>query len=303
MLSELGSLAARRPRRSRTESWNVLKDLIRSGCIVTLTLMALGAGNARAEGEYISECVQRAAQQAATAGEYTGYGTVADGFCLLGGWISTGGELQYSLNLEAGTSYLIVGAGDRDVKDLDISVSDGSSTVEDVEDDNTPFVHLAAEDTVEATITLRNHQGSSQPDFCVLIILQSQGGDGNADALVQAAQGLVKAVGGVGGGWSSDPSDWCLVGGLFGTGGEAGINRSFEAGEYALVGFGDSACKDLDASVTDDEGNPVATDEETDSTPVVPFAVEGDGVSGTLNLKMHEAKGNAFGVAIVLKKQ
>lgn len=275
---------------------------IRSAAVMACALMALGASSARAEGEYISECVERAAQQAGAAGDYTGYGAVNDGFCVLGGWLSTGGELEYSLNLEAGTSYLFVGAGDRDVKDLDISVTDGSSTVEDVEDDNTPFVHVAAEDTVEATITLRNHQGSGQADFCVLIILQSKGSGGSAGDLVKAAKGLVQAVSGVGGGWSSDPSGWCLVGGLFATGEEFGISRGFEPGEYALVGFGDANCKDLDASVADDEGNPVAGDEETDSTPVVPFQAEGE-VSGSLNLKMHESKGNAFGVAIVLKKQ
>lgn len=278
-----------------------MRNLIRAGAV--LALVALGASSARAEGEYISECVQRAAQQAASAGEYTGYGTASDGLCLLGGWIATGGELQYTLNFEAGTSYLIVGAGDRDVKDLDLSVSDGESSVEDAEDDNTPFVHVAAEDGAEVTVTLTNFAGSGQPDFCVLIILQSQGGDGNAGELVQAANNLVKAVGGVGGGWSSEPDGWCLVGGNFASGEEQGINRSFDAGHYALVGFGDSNCKDLDASVTDDEGNPVAADEETDSTPVVQFDVEGDGVSGNLMLKMHEAKGNAFGVAILLKKQ
>lgn len=278
-----------------------MRNLIRAGAV--LALVALGASSARAEGEYVSECMQRAAQQAASAGEYTGYGTASDGLCLLGGWIATGGELQYTLNFEAGTSYLIVGAGDRDVKDLDLSVSDGESTVEDAEDDNTPFVHVAAEDGAEVTVTLTNFAGSGQPDFCVLIILQSQGGDGNANELVQAANNLVKAVGGVGGGWSSEPDGWCLVGGNFASGEEQGINRSFDAGHYALVGFGDSNCKDLDASVTDDEGNPVAADEETDSTPVVQFDVEGEGVSGNLMLKMHEAKGNAFGVAILLKKQ
>lgn len=280
-----------------------MRNLIRSGSVFTLALLALGAGSARAEGEYISECVQRAAQQAATAGEYTGYGTATDGLCLLGGWVASGGELQYSLPLEAGTSYLIVGAGDRDVEDLDISVSDGESTIEDAEDDNTPFVHLEAQEATEATITLTNFAGSGEPDFCVVIILQSKGGAGDADELVQAANNLVKAVGNVGGGWSSDPDGWCLVGGNFTSGEEQGIYRGFAPGHYALVGFGDSNCKDLDASVTDDEGNAVAVDEETDSTPVVEFDVEGDGVSGNLMLKMHESKGNAFGVAVVLKKR
>ncbi len=284
-----------------------MSNLIRAGSL-TLALLAVGAGFARAEGEYISECVERAVQQAGTAGEYTGYGALKDGFCVLGGWVATGGELQYSLTLEGGTSYLIVGAGDRDVKDLDIVVSDGESSVEDTETDNTPFVHFSAEEGVEATITLRSHQGGSAgADFVVLIILQSDGGAARGAALTQAAQGLVKVVSAVGGGWSSepaeDPSGWCLVGGLFQTGEEFGIGRSFSAGQYALVGFGDSSCKDLDASVADEEGNPVAADEETDSTPIVPFEVSGEGVSGTLNLKMHESKGNAFGVAIVLKKQ
>lgn len=279
---------------------------MRSGLALSLALLALGAGTARAEGEYISECVQRAVQQAGAAGDYTGYGMATDSFCLLGGWIATGGELQFTVNFNAGTSYLLVGGGDSDVKDLDISVSDGENTVEDVETDNTPFVHLGAEETVEATITLRNHQGSGQPDFCVLLILQSEGGDGSAASLNAAAQGLVKAVSGVGGGWSTeaaeDPSGWCLVGGLFGAGGELGIGRSFSAGSYALVGFGDSKCQDLDCFVSNEEGEEIAADTETDSTPVVQFDASGDAV-GSLNLRMHAANGNAFGVGIILKKQ
>lgn len=273
---------------------------------LAIALLALSASAARAEGEYISECVQRAVQQANTAGQYSGYGMATNSFCMLGGWISTGGELQYSMTFEAGTSYLIVGAGDSDVRDLDIAVSDGSNSLEDSETDNTPFVHFGFEEPVQATITLKNYQGSGQPDFCIMLILQSEGGEGNAPSLNAAAQGLVRAVGGVGGGWSteaaSDPSGWCLVGGLFGTGGELGLSRNFSEGSYALVGFGDAKCKDLDCAVVGEDGEAVAADTETDSTPVVQFEASGD-VTGSLVLRMHEANGNAFGVALILKKR
>jgi hypothetical protein len=264
------------------------------------------AGTARAEGEYITECVTRATQQAQTAGKYTGYGMANNTFCLLGGWIGTGGELSFTANFEAGTSYLIVGAGDRDVKDLDLGIQNGENLIADTEDDNTPFVHVEATESVEATITLVNETGSGSPDFCVVIILQSEGGEGNTANMNAAAAGLVKAVGGVGGGWSTaaaeDPSGWCLVGGLFGSGGELGMSRGFSAGHYALVGFGDSQCKDLDCYVANAEGEPVAADTETDSTPVVQFDSNGE-ASGSLSLRMAEADGNAFGVAIILKKQ
>lgn len=247
--------------------------------------------------------MQRAAQQAAAAGNFTGYGVYRGGFCLLGGWLRTGEELQYQLEFEGGKSYLIVAAGDADVKDLDLSVTDGSTTVEDAEEDNTPWVHFSAESDVEVTITLKNFKGSSAPDFCALIILESDGGGAKLDRLVQAANGLVEVVGAVGGEWSTDTGNWCLVGGLFESGGGDGIMRTFSPGTYVLVGFGDSACKDLDASVTDEDDNPVAKDEATDSTPVVPFQVEGEEVTGTLSLKMFDAEGSAFGVAIVLKRK
>lgn len=280
--------------------------LVRSGLALSLTLLSVGAGTARAEGGYIAECVQRATQQAGSAGEYSGYGFANNSFCLLGGWIATGGELQFTATFEAGTSYLIVGAGDGDVKDLDLGIQSGEDVIADVEDDNTPFVHVEAAETVEATISLVNESGSGSPDFCVLIILQSQGGSGNAASLNAVAQGLVKAVGGVGGGWSTeaaeDPSGWCLIGGLFGTGGELGLGRGFSAGHYALVGFGDGKCKDLDCYVANEDGEPIAADTETDSTPVVQFDADGD-ASGALCLRMHEADGNAFAVGIILKKQ
>lgn len=277
-----------------------------AGSGLALSLLVAVAGTARAEGEYITECVQRATQQAGAAGEYSGYGMASNSFCLLGGWIGTGGELQFTTNFEAGTSYLIVGAGDRDVKDLDLGVQNGEDLIADTDDDNTPFVHIEATESVEATIRLVNQSGSGSPDFCVLIILQSEGGDGNAAAMNAAAAGLVKAVSGVGGGWSTaaaeDPSGWCLVGGLFGTGGELGLERGFSAGHYALVGFGDANCEDLDCFVANEEGEPIAADTETDSTPVVQFDADGD-AQGALGLRMHESKGNAFGLGIILKKQ
>lgn len=275
-------------------------------------LAVVGAGAARAQSEspsaYISECVGNAVKQAQAAGDYSGYGMLSDSFCLLGGWITKGHMLQYSVTLKEGHSYLFVGAGDRDVKDLDLSVSDGTNEVKDEEADNTPFVHVKAESTVEVTITLTNFDGSGEPDFCAMIILEDEGGQANVTSLNQAATGLCQMIDKLGDEWetdkASDGSSWCLMGGLMGTGGSLGLSRSFTPGTYALIGWGDSRAGDVDASIANGDGEVVAADTETDTTPVVPFEVSGsEALSGTLSLAMAQAKGNAFAICTVLKQK
>jgi hypothetical protein len=272
--------------------------------LTALTLVATSTARA-ADAQYISQCVNAAMQQAQAAGAYSDYGMATNSFSLLGGWISTGRELQYSMTLEAGTSYLFVGAGDEDVADLDLSVNDGETAVADTEDDNTPWVHLEAQETCEVTITLTNFKGSGQPDFCIFIILQSQGGEGKVKNLNAAAQGLVQIVTALDNQWSTDlaadASGFCLVGGLFGAEGELGISREFKKGSYMIVGWGDGKAQDLDAFVQDEEGETIAEDTDTDSTPVVTF--ESTGGRGSLHLRMHAAKGNAFGLMMVLKQK
>lgn len=280
---------------------------VRGTSIVVAAMLLVGAGQARAQSEYISEAVGRAVTQAGSAGDYSGYGMTTSSFCLLGGWITQGNMLQYSMNLSGGTSYLFVGAGDRDVRDLDISVTDGTNTVEDTETDNTPFVHVEAQSDTEVTITVTNYQGSGQPDFCCLIILESDGGQANIAGLNQAAQGLVTLINSATGyatDQAADASSWCILGGLFGQGGELGMTRTFTRGNYMLVGWGDTRAKDLDAFVQGPNGEEVAADTETDSTPVVTFNVQAKGnLRGTLNLRMYQSKGNAFGVCAVLRQQ
>jgi len=245
--------------------------------------------------------------QAGAAGDYHGYGMASNGFCLLGGWITQGRTLQYSMNLEQGSSYLYVGAGDRDVQDLDISVNDGTNTVEDTETDNTPFVHVDAQSNCEVTITVTNYHGSGQADFCVMIILESEGGQANIQSLNDAAQGLVQLIDNAHGfatDQATDASSWCIMGGLFTQGQEFGITRAFSRGHYEIVGWGDSRAKDLDSSVHNTDGSEVASDTETDNTPIVPFDVNGKGTTRcTVNLKMYNSKGNAFGVCAILRQQ
>lgn len=274
---------------------------------IAAILGCVGAGTAHAQTEYITECVAAAVTQAQGAGDYSGYGMASDSFCLLGGWIQQGQELEYKMTVQEGHSYLFVGSGDRDVKDLDLSVSDGTNTVKDEETDNTPFVHIQAEGTVEITITLKNYTGSGQPDFCAMIILEDEGPQANINSLNQAAVGLCELLDRVAAEWETDKGangSWCLMGGLMATGSQVGVVRSFNPGSYILVGWGDTRAGDVDASVQNDDGEEVAADTETDNRPVVQFEVSGKSpLSGTLNLRMHQAKGNSFAVCAVLKQK
>lgn len=268
-------------------------------------LLTASAASAEDDTVYIRECVTAAVEQAKTAGSYTGYGAATNTFSLLGGWLATGQTLEYEMQVEAGKGYLFVGAGDRDIKDLDLSVTDGEATVEDTEDDNTPFVHIEAKADATIRITMTNFTGSGEPDFCTFIILEEGGAEGSGKALVAAATELARVCAEVeqktGVKTDKSPGLACLMGGLFGTGGELAMNRTFHEGKYALVGWGDQNAEDIDVALT--EGDEViARDTETDATPVVPFEVAGDTTCG-LEVKMFKAKGNAYGLLAVLKEQ
>ncbi|MBX3470314.1 MAG: hypothetical protein KF878_25890 [Planctomycetes bacterium] len=277
-----------------------------SALVVAAALVAAGAGQARAQSEYLSECVAAAVRRAEAEGSYRGYGLVKESFCLLGGWITQGHMLQYSMTLKAGRRYLFVGAGDRDVKDLDLTVTDGPNVVSDTDDGNTPLVHVEAEATVDVTITLTNASGSGQPDFCGLIILEDQGGQANLAALGQAAAGLCQAINARGSDWetdkASDGSSWCLMGGLMAAGEALSLSRSFRAGGYLLVGWGDARAGDVDALVLDEAGEVLAADTATDNRPEARFEPR-EPLRATLVLKMHQAKGDAFAVCAVLKRK
>jgi hypothetical protein len=300
-----------------------MKGFAWSGALALL--VAATAGPAAAQSRYISESVNAAVDQAKAAGSYSGYGAPGNSFCILGGWLTQGQVLRYSMTLEDGKGYLFVGGADSDVKDLDLSVGDGKNNVEDTETDNTPWVHIEDGGGNEVTITLTNYQGSGQPDFCCFIILEEGGAAGSHKALKEAAANLVAwtdrvtapaAPSGAGAshassgattdssasGYHSDntpgPGSFCLFGGLFGTGGELGFHRPFVAGSYAVLGLGDKNAQDVDLKVEQGDTE-VVSDTATDATPVVEFNVPND-ERLTVTLRMHQSKGNSFGVGLIL---
>jgi hypothetical protein len=265
-------------------------------------LVAATAAPAAAQTEYISQAVTAAVDQAKAAGNYSGYGAPGNSFCILGGWLTQGQVLRYSMTLESGKGYLVVGGADKDVKDLDLDVGGTADT----ETDNTPWVHKDG-DGSDVTITLTNYQGSGQPDFCCIIILEEGGAAGSHKALKEAAANLVTWTDRVlqqpaCQGYHTDntpgPGSFCLFGGLFGTGGELGFHRPFVAGKYAVLGMGDKQAQDVDLKVEED-GTEVAADTDTDANPVVEFSTDND-KRLTVTMRMHQSKGNSFGVGLIL---
>lgn len=274
-----------------------------------LALCAMGA--ARAQTEYVSECVSRgveAAGRVIAGAEGVTFGMNSNGYCLLGGWVKQGESLEYNMTLAANTAYVVIGAGDRDVADLDMQFKSGDQVLEkDEQEDNIPVLVVQFEQEVEATLVVTNYKGSSpsQADFCSIIILESDGGQAQVTALNQAAQGLCEIINKQAG-FTTDgqvSSGWCVFGSLLQSGGEHGVTRRFAPGTYRLVGWGDSRAKDVDARVANGEGETVAEDVLEDNQPVVDFEVTGkEPLEGSFFLKMHQAKGNSFAVCAILKK-
>lgn len=282
------------------------------GITLSLALVAAGAGLARAEGEYINECMARGIEQARQAGNYTGYGFPSNQTCVVGGWVKRGESMDFGMNFKAGKRYLVIGAGDRDVPNLDISVKvqpNGKSYF-DQDVDNTPWIHVDGIDkdctvVVKATNNVEPEKMDGTSDFCVFFVLVDGGREGSFEALMKAGRELTNAVVAEAKkqNYSSDPTVNvpCLFGGLFEQGEQQGIIRPFGAGRYLIVGWSDDLSRDLDLQV--EENNRVVDRDEMESAvPWCDITVSGD-TRLVARMRMTRSEGPAFAMCAILAKK
>ncbi len=262
------------------------------------------------EEEYVAEGIANAIEQAKTARDLSGFGCRSDGFCLLGGFVEQFKELSYTTALESGKGYLFVGAGDRDVKDMDLTVTatDGTFYKGDLEQDATPWVYVEPEKSTDFKITMALPKSDSplgSTDFCIVVVLESDGLEGSLDTLGQSAQELNAIVGAIAKdaevSFDTAQGSFCLLGALLADGGERKLTRSWK-GEvsYVCAGWSDASAKDFDLDIKK-EDEVLHQDIDDDATPVVTFTPAEDGRL-TFRLGMFSAEKPSFAIAAILTK-
>jgi hypothetical protein len=259
------------------------------------------------EEEYVNEGIAAAVEQAKAARDLTGFGLRSGGFCLLGGFIEEGKELTYTTKLQKDKAYFFIGAGDHDVKDLDLVVGakDGSDHQVDVDDDATPFVFVAPSASAEYSVTMRvaSGSGSGSVDFCLVIVLETGGLEGSLDTLAESAHQLNSVVAIVAEATDVEldtaEGSFCLLGALLKDGADQKLTRSFEANRtYQVIGWADENAKDFDVDIRRDK-EVITQDIDEDSTPVVTFESHKKERLG-VNLSMFSSNHPAFAIVAIV---
>lgn len=103
-------------------------------------------------------------------GGYNYYGSS----CLLGYLMDSGTTQGYSQSYQAGVKYIILGAGDNDVEDLDLWITPEQDTnvvlEHDLLDDASPVITFTPKVDGRYTIFTRNNK-SDGPSFCSVVIM------------------------------------------------------------------------------------------------------------------------------------
>jgi hypothetical protein len=205
--------------------------------------------------------------------------------CLFGYLLDQGKEQTMVRTFERNKTYLILGAGDDDARDIDLWVTQedqpGAHLCEDIDDDATPMVEFQPTKTGRYAVQIRNEE-SHGPSFCGFIVLVKD--DHAGFGIVPLAEALdnATAVARLRGLFAKEFPRNNLV--LFGGECERGesstvYNLSYTSGDYVAVASGSDSIEDVDLTVTRQfradapQGAEVAGDRDDDNTPAAPFRI------------------------------
>jgi hypothetical protein len=228
-------------------------------------------------GQRMTTAIARVMAAGQKVGNVSDYG-YNEGVSILGGYVARGGSVSLSLSLDSGKSYLFVGGGDDNVRDLDISVSSpsGSEVERDDENDATPIVSFTAGRSGQYTVRLTHYSGSG-PGFCALAILRKGGWDIPLRNLATAAALLIRFTGNVNQRvkenvtFHAQQNTWGLFGGVIPQGDSHELSMSMEAKRHVMVAAGDNNARDLDIYLFRTSSAILSMDEEVDAFPLIDY--------------------------------
>jgi hypothetical protein len=205
------------------------------------------------------------------------------------GALRTGANTSHTLQLNAGTSYQLVGVCDNDCSDFDLRMYDarGRMVAEDMLTDDTPVLSVTPRSTGTYTVRVIMTACSSQPCRYGLGVYGSGGGrrgvygnnnggndnggndNGNGDQWTQQVANLLNQAASTATSRGMRRTHEPFIGSLR-TGASENHTLQLNAGtSYSLIGVCDNDCSDLDMRVYDSNGRMVGEDVLTDDTPVV----------------------------------
>jgi len=223
----------------------------------------------------------------------------SDGYNVLGTYVGTVGAEEVVYNYELGPGvYHLYASGGLHISDLDVYIYDaeGIELGSDSLPDKIPIVVLKLAEAVKAEVRIGAFsfdEGYSSDYFCIVVTSEGEGEvrDFAGDTVdIEAGE----PTGGTGGEISDDETyrqeaqvfldSWLPMesetegeivdaGVVLATELAYRIDLALEPGFYRVVGQPDSRCMDLDMTVYDEEGNPLAEDHLEDNIPICEFYV------------------------------
>ncbi len=232
--------------------------------------------------------------------------------CLFGYLLDPGALKGMTRSFQAGRDYVILGAGDNDISDLDMWITpegrDQVRLVQDTQPDAEPGFRFRPSWSGNFTIHINNVQ-SQGPSFCCFIVLV--GVAQPQFALLQLAEALDNSInlarlrGLFAKGFPRN--GLVLFGGKFGNNdASASFDLTLPAGKYVAISTGSNNVQDVDLFVRQQfrrgasSGSPIAQDIGNDNTPLCDFTAF-DGPYYSITTKNARSQMPGFVFAVVLR--
>lgn len=245
-----------------------------------------------------------AARRVATAGNY---GLNDQGMCLMGAFLEPKGKVSVNYELRAGETYVFIGGGDEDVKDLDIQITDaaGNLVKEDTLVDAIPVVEITPTRTQTFTVTLDLFD-ASEKSYVAMTVMR-KGATPHDLRAIQTCMDRIMRVGenvhreAAGADFLAAPNTWAIMGSLLSKGETATLsNFTPGAGNYAFVAAGDDNASDIDLHVLDGNKATIKSDTLVDAVPVVTLRTEA-GRNYGVKYENYDSTGRSMVISAILR--
>jgi hypothetical protein len=260
---------------------------------LALTSSIVAAKDDWVPGKYMNQALVRVMASVRRITEKTKYGLDDASTCFIGALVVEGKQVTTRIPLKAGTEYALIGGGDDDVKDMDLYLedSDGNIVAKDDATDSNPVVVYTPKEDGKYRVVMKLVSTKATSSFCCYATLRDGGFDVPVSNLAAASGKLLALCERINDklGWAAfhdGDGELCLIGSIMSQG-QTLTQGGFvlEDRPYAFVGTADAVAEDIDIKLTDSDGTSVASDTETDATPIVIYKK-----GGTVAMKLSDVK-------------
>jgi hypothetical protein len=252
------------------------------------------------------QAVSGVAETARKIQDKTRYG-YDDNISLLGAYLKTDASVTLTKQLKKGDRYALLGSGDEDAQDVDISINDSNNERVAADTDNDPkaVVEFEPKQTGKYTIILKLHKSRKNASFCALAILRKGGWNVPDSNFVDAMAKCIATCSQLGKSrkdlhFHDQPNQWSLFGSVLEMGKETTLpNITMGEGKRIFVAAGDGNALNVDLFLLNKSGNVVEKDDEPDASPIFEYKTSSSSTY-SVRIKNVKSKGPSIVISAIL---